>query len=260
MPPCCSSPLGRQECAPQPRHPGMPFTPWLCLLLLHRCRQVTPNGWEQMVPCHKCHPGSTAWAAPARQPDLMVGKSVLPGFSCLASSFPSLSVQRSAPHSSLGLPRTRWSPAPFMVQTTGWVTARPARPSSGSCSARGGSGWAELSPCCPAHGGAQAGQAARSYLGEAGQGELAQAGRCGRAGWHISPLPTPKPGGALLESRTSTHLGGCCSPPAELAPSRATGSPQPPWHWERCHAATEQFSLAHTWLGSHLGLRWAISG
>lgn len=131
MPPCCSGPLGRQECAPQPRHPGMPFTPWLHLLLLHRCRKVTPDGWEQMVPCHKCHPGSTAWAAPARWPDLMAGKSVLPGFSQLASSFPSLSVQHSSPHKSLGLPRTRWSPAPFMAQTTGWVIAHAAAPGEG---------------------------------------------------------------------------------------------------------------------------------
>lgn len=79
-------PAGMRSPAPRP---GMPFTPWLRLLLLHRCRKVTPDGREQMVPCHKCHPGIVAWAALARLSDLMVGKAVLPGFSCPNPSFPS---------------------------------------------------------------------------------------------------------------------------------------------------------------------------
>lgn len=105
MPPCCSGPLGGQECAPGPR-PAMPFVAWL--RLLHRCCKVTPHRWEQTVPCHKCHPVTAARVALNASLTLWWDL-VLPSFSCPDLSFPSLPVQHSAPLpacDALGLPRT----------------------------------------------------------------------------------------------------------------------------------------------------------
>lgn len=77
MPPCCSSPLGRQECAPGPC-PVMPFVAWL----QRRCCKVTPHRREQTVPCHKCHPVTAARAVLTASLTLWWDL-VLPSFSCL---------------------------------------------------------------------------------------------------------------------------------------------------------------------------------
>lgn len=174
MPPCCCSPLGRQECAPWPRHPGMPFKPWLHLLLLHHCLKVTPDGREQMVPCHKCHPGTAAWAALGRWPDLMVGKVVLPSFSRPNSSFPQpLGAAQRSP-ASLQFPwlaqdlgeggpqhLSRLRPKGGSLPTPFGGAAGPTVLGEGPAGQR-------CPPFCPEQDGAQAGQAARSYPGEAG--------------------------------------------------------------------------------------------
>lgn len=144
MPPCCSSPLGRQECAPRPRRPGMPFKPWLHLLLLHGCCKVTPEGREQMVPCHRCHPGTAAWATLAHRPDPMVGKAAPPSFSCPDSSFPqppcaaqrspaSLQFPRLARHRGEGgpQPRSRLRPEGGLLPAPFGGAAGPAVPGGG---------------------------------------------------------------------------------------------------------------------------------
>lgn len=80
-----------------------------------------------MVPCHKCHPGTAAWAAPARWPDLMVGKVVLRGFSHPDSSFPQpLGAAQHSP-ASLQFPWLAQDPGEGGPQPLSWV-----RPKGGS--------------------------------------------------------------------------------------------------------------------------------
>jgi len=245
MPPCCSSPLGRQECAPRPCRPTMPFTSWLHRRLRHRRCKVTPNGREQMVPCHRCHPGTPAWAC---RPGLTVGKAVLP-----TASHPD---PRFAQPPGAAQPSSASLQLPWLARDLLPPRLRPKGGSSptllvGSRSCRAGEG--PTGRRCPLA--ARRGTGHR--LADRTQGRLGSGAGTGCSTWASrlaqTSSPHPAPGVALLQSHASTHPGGCCHPP-QRDPRPHRRVPPAPQPRERCHAVTGLLHPAHAGSSSCLGL------